>query len=51
MVMLCTPQSLTEEEVAELGRDARLLKKYKAGKISEAELDQQLGCPPSPPTS
>lgn len=35
-------QVLTEEELEELSRDARLLKKFKSGKISEAELDRQL---------
>lgn len=49
MTILMTPtalppscQVLTEEELEELSRDARLLKKFKSGKISEAELDRQL---------
>lgn len=33
---------LTDEELEELSRDARLLKKFKSGKISETELDRQL---------
>lgn len=36
------PQAFSEMEFEELARDARLLKKFKKGKISEAELDQQM---------
>lgn len=35
-------QTFSEAEFEELAKDARLLKKFKRGKISEAELDQQM---------
>jgi ATP-dependent RNA helicase DDX55/SPB4 len=35
-------QALSDSDLEELARDARLLKKFKSGKISEAELDRQL---------
>ena len=38
----CFLQALSQEDIEELARDARLLKKFKSGKISEDELDRQL---------
>jgi ATP-dependent RNA helicase DDX55/SPB4 len=36
------PHEFAEDELEELARDARALRKFKRGKISEEELDQQL---------
>lgn len=38
----CSQQIFSASEFEELAKDARLLKKFKKGKISEAELDQQM---------
>ena len=38
----CFLQALSEADIEELARDARLLKKFKSGRISEDELDRQL---------
>jgi ATP-dependent RNA helicase DDX55/SPB4 len=38
----CPPQALSETDLKELASDARLLKKFKNGRISEEELDRQL---------
>ncbi|KAL5515762.1 hypothetical protein EMCRGX_G000978 [Ephydatia muelleri] len=35
--------TLNDEELEELARDARLLKKFKAGKITKEEMEEQLG--------